>query len=284
LSYKQGFLVHSDDFSQVLYYPSLNAQPQTVGLPDLASGQNIYGLSASGDSLVFASSTLDPSSSDVDLDDPSAKIDGRVTVVSGGETTTYKFDRYFDVVGLCGNNLLCTQQGKNLEVYNIGSEKPKLNYRVGEVEAVSITGQGLHLVRPGGVYGFDPVTASGSLQYSLGSYRFCGLNEQAGGYVLCVISKANRKSALFISPNQANNASIDKKIQRLADDPAVENVSVFDVYIFVSPRLGEPQYNAATNSYGYNPADQARAKAAVEAAITKTGINRSLYKITVTGS
>lgn len=122
-------------------------------------------------------------------------------------------------------------------------------------------------------------TIEGSLDYSFGDYKYCGLQKvDEQNYIICVADIENRKKALMLSSGSTSD-DIDKKILQLQKLDEVDVVSAYKNLLYVMPNLGEPTYDAVTKSFRDNPETKTRVNNKINEEIQKLGIDTKKYTI-----
>lgn len=279
-AYKQGFLVYDNAYESVYHYPSVKAKPSSVNIDKPQDEQlKPYALSARGEVIVMAfSNNTEGEVADIH-DTTSTKIKNEVVVREEGKTRRFTFKNQYAAVRLCGNSKLCLLHGDRLEVYDISGDKQTFLYSVSDVRTVENSGNGLLVVREKFVIYLNIDSRQGYIHYSLGDYGFCGIQNESGGYVLCLINSKNDKVALFVDQRADNMGSIDKKVAELLKVPQVKDLSVYDRFIYVSPETGELVYDQAAGGFVPEPATLAAANQAINQAVVRLGIDRSVYTV-----
>ena len=291
--YRDGLLVYSLAGDSLLYYPEIGSQPVRLSVDKPKDSNLIFNLlNISGDSLVLAYSnnqvrqipgSLTVSDEDIPLGSSSDKKKTAETsellVFTEGQTNSYQLEGSFDNVRLCGTAKICVLNEGLLSVYATGGGELEPQYELAGVSAIEAGPSGLLVIRNEGIMNFDVETRQGSVEYSLGTYEFCGMRPVEGGYIVCTANKDGRKAALYINQTEADTDTIDKKVAQLLDDPAVKDVSVYGTYIYVSPELGERTYNSALNGYVYSAESKRNAAAAIDRKVDDLQIDRAHYTI-----
>ena len=279
--YRDGFLVFSNDYSDIKYFssPAELAENIEITAPEDSElgGQQL--------SIEAARIALAYSSPDRDLEaEENEKSKGgettSVQVYENGKTKSFLFKGSFYLAQLCGGKYLCMVQDRELGVYDISGERAKEIIRVGNVYNLKSAGDNLLIVRYDGVFEFDVEKRYGYMQYSFGEYTPCGVElAQDKGYVLCMINPKKDKVALYVDPENNNTDSIDKKVLKLLSLPYISTVSAYKSFIYISPELGELEYDSNARGYIPNPEIKQKANEDINNIISEIGIDRSAYKI-----
>lgn len=281
LAYKDGFIVLSDTFDQVLYYASPTSQASTITVNRPANLElKPYALSVQDQSIVVAYSN-NTEEEVADVHDVGTKRVNTVVVVHDGQNNSKQFDfkGSFSSVKSCGSGKLCMLRADKLEVYDLSKKKPRLLFSVSDVAAIENLSGGLVIARKNEVLNLDIESQKGAIDYSLGDYRFCGVKTDDKNYALCLISSRSQKTALLINREAENTDSIDKKIAGLLPMSEISNVSVYGNYIFISPALGELIFSEATGGYGYDETLKREVNAKIDRKIDALGIDRKSYTV-----
>lgn len=280
INYKDGFIIHNRELSDILYYKDPSSAPEKISMSgpedtELAGQQ----LAVDGDRI-----SAYYTNSDRELDSKEGKTvkdDGvsYVKVYENGDTRSFDFKGSYYLAQVCAEKYLCLLQNRELTIYDISGKKAKEKTKISNVYSLKNVGTTLKIVRYDGVLDFDLSKMEGHLQYSFGGYTPCGIETTQNGYVLCVISPKNDKHALYIDNEKKNVDDIDKKMIKLRDMPFIDDVSIYKSYIYITPELGEPEYNETVNGYVPNPVIKQKANKDINAIITELGIDRSRYTV-----
>lgn len=278
-AYKEGILAYNETFTSVYYYKQFDTTPERVDLGNPPTkDMKPYALVVSGDVIAVGYSSP---KGEIDQDDTaSTKIPSRVVVHRNGNKETYSFDKQYAYISFCDPDRLCVVHDNLLEVYDISDKKnARLQTRIGDVSYIEKVSNGLVVVRQAEVLRLDARTGLGTVEYSLGDYTYCGLQQAANGYTLCLITSKKYKVALHIRSDATKNDSIDKKVAELLRLPEISKVTAYGNFITIVPNTGDPEYDTATGLFIENPARLKAANEAIGAAIAKSGINTTTYTI-----
>ncbi len=278
-AYKSGFLVYDTSFTKLVYYASLDAQPETIAIKKpTVSGLQPLALSASGEAI-----TLLYSNSSGDVGESGAavkKIKNTVLIYNQGSSKELNFDNEpLSTAILCGTDRLCVLSGVTLSVYDTTGQKKSLLYSVSGVKDVGYVGSSLIVVRGSEILALDVGSLTASVDYSLGDYQFCGLKaSDTNSYLLCVIG-GSKKSALLVNRAQDNKDSIDKKVSQLRKLPKTADVSVYGQFIFVTPDLGQMIYDSASKGYDYPQGPRDAASQNIDKAAESLGLTTAGFRV-----
>lgn len=277
--YADGFVVYDLDFSSVYKYSSLGSQPEKLEFKKPSDNElkPIY-IDTRNDSLLMTYSNYEGGE---DPDDPSAGRPKNSILVSG---TDYKFEGRFDGyrisnASMCGDKLICLTSGRKLLVYDTSDQKAVLRYEVADVKSFLPLGDRILVVRTKEVLNLSLDDGSGYVDYSLGDYKFCGIQSSGKSYVLCAINNSEDKVAILVDDNTTDSDSIDKKVDKLSKSHGVLNVSIYGSFIYISPDLGPLEYRLDIDGYGYNPEKIKVVNARINETIDSLGIDRNKYTI-----
>jgi len=282
--YKNGFLAYSDDFSDVKYYASLTTSPESVSI-EKPGNTNIkpYLLRTMGDSVVLASS--DKAEFEA-RSDPKAigKVNSVIAVHKDGKTKQFSFNRQFVSAEACGNNKLCLLNTANndkmqLFVYDIGDDTPKQLFVLNNITSIQNTDVGLLALSDTRILNLDVDNKTGFVEYSFGDRKFCGLQKDVGGYLLCQTNTKGVNAVLRIDQTSNNSDSIDKKVAGLEKMSEVKNVSVYGQFLFISPDLGELVYDNSLGFFNYDPSVKQSVNDKISHQIDVLGVDRNTYHI-----
>lgn len=280
-SYKEGFLVYDSAFMNINYYKDADREPEAIKISaPKNSGLIAKSLSTAKNriavSYIDSSASLEPAENGKTDRGSSA-----VQVYEDGHTKSFSFEQNYSIVQLCAEKYLCMVRDRQLEIYNIDGDKPKLLVNVGNVyNLITKTDGMLSIFRYDGVFEFDIENKLGYVEYDLGSYTPCGVQVvQAGGYVLCLINPNGDKVALYIDPKKDNDDSIDKKILTFLNQPYITNVSVYKNFVYISPELGELVYDSRSDNFIYDREIVRKTNQDIDELIANSGIDTSKYTI-----
>jgi hypothetical protein len=279
-AYKQGFLVYDALFESIYYYSSTGSKPVSVNI-DRPEDEQLkpYALTAQGESILLAFSNNTKGEVADIHDTTGANVKVEVVISEHDRSRHFRFKTQYSSMLLCGNNKLCLLHADELEVHDIADDKQRLLYMVQDVASIDSIGKDLLIVQEKAILNLDVESRQGAVQYSLGSYTFCGIKNDLGGYVLCLINGKSEKVALLIDPSRNNTDSIDKKVAELEKLPQVKNLSVNYTFIYVSPEMGELVFDQGLGGFVPDPAALTAANHAINQTIDRLGINRSTYTI-----
>jgi hypothetical protein len=279
-AYKSGFVIYDDAFERISYYsaPSAAAQPISLGTQSDNSLQpNTLNAGVSSITATYSNNT---EGEVTDIHEPDhSKVQAEVVIADENAVRRFTLSGQFSDAVTCGRDKLCLLRGDQLEVYGTSGNQLEPLFTLGQVAELASTANGLLVSRENGLIGLDVDTRKGSIYYSFGEYTGCGLEATTSGYLLCLINGKQDKVALRINPTSTNNNSIDKKVAELLKLPEVKDVSAYGRFIYISPELGEPVYDEASNSFGYPPDVISAVNGRINQEIARLGINREAYTI-----
>jgi hypothetical protein len=277
--YKDGFILYNSSFTQVYYFSSMIAAPVAINLSaPKTKGLTSFAFDTHQDNIL----TVYTNKSNADASDDKANAGSagyQLFITNGSSSKKYGYTGSIDSISFCGQSICILDKG-TLGVYSYTSGL-KLRYKVSSVRALAALGEKALQVTDSGVINLDPQTGSGTIDYSFGNYKFCGLEPATSGYVLCIVDRKSNRLALYIDPAHTNTDSIDKKIDQLSNLIYVSKVSINGSKIFVIPNLGSTKYQPSIGIYDYDPATRTAAGTAINQKIDELGISRSAYQINV---
>lgn len=279
--YSDGFIIYDSSFSKMLYYSSISSSPRPISIskPDDNSQKPAF-LTTAGDNILAVFSTS-PQGQDTAIEASTNKIKNTLVVYSQGQSRKYIFDKQqYSDASTCGQDKLCLISGKQLSVYDgINSSSPKFLYKVNGVNSIFSTKTSLVLARDNETLQLDIDRQTGSREYSFGDYRLCGIQNDVGAYILCLINNKNNKVALRIDEATNDSNDIDKKIAELQKTSEVKNISIYKNYIYISPNLGPLKYDSVIKGYVYDPETKKRVNAAIDQKVLELKIDTNVYHI-----
>jgi hypothetical protein len=273
VAHMDGFIVYDSSFSHAVYYASLSSMPQNISL-DKPKGKNL-----SAFSIVFG-----PGSNKTLALYSSASNGGRgsseAIVGQNNNFQHYTLPKRYVSADFCGSQICLLDGSKTLDVYSLSGSKAKLSFSLSGVQAIKNIGDSFLVVNQNGVINFDTASRTGYFEYSLGDYKFCGLQQNtATAYLLCVINNKGNKAALRIDETTTDKGSIDKKVAQLQKRTEINIVSIYKNYIYISPNLGPLTYQASISGFGYDPSTQKRVNEEIRTDITNAGIDINTYRV-----
>ncbi len=276
--YDRGFLIYDSTFSQLLYFDSVTAQPQSINLPSLGKDYDVYASGFSGNALALAYTNAEDTDSTTKAN--TDKAETKVVLLQGlRDTKQFSFKTLLGSVAPCSDKL-CVLTNKQMLVYSSVSGSPDLLYKVENILSLQNSANGLLLARDKQLLLFNVNDKTGYASYSYGNYSYCGLQPDDNGYSLCLQNKKAKKVALHIDAKTISD-DIDKKVSRLLDSGDISNVSAYGSYIYISLVRGSLVYVPAQ---GYVPDPEAlqTKRVNVNQLVAQLGINQKQYHIIIT--
>ncbi len=283
------FVLYSKSLNTVLQYDSLASEPQSITIDKPANEDlNPVSLSLGNNRIAAVYSTntegidagLDNFGEDAASEHNDEKGTVAVQVYESGKTYSLKLDGTYKEVRLCGD-YLCALGIKNLSVYEIKNKKTKKLFELPNVLAVENDQNNLIVIKENEVISLNIAQRTGSFNYSLGTYTFCGSSSVIdGGYLICVVDEANNTHALYVNTKQTNTDSVDKKVAALVSNKKyISSVSPYKNFIYISPSVGDISYQSSTNNYGYDIEVRRSVAASINDLILKNGLDTAKYTI-----
>lgn len=280
--YKQGFIIYDSIVNDVFFYDSPSSTPQRINVGpaddlDLSSKR----LFTDGNRILISFSSADKILDYEEENTSLAPGKTEIKIYENGNTKTFSFDENFSGVELCGDKYLCLVEDHRLFVYETNSNNElKEIMQLNNVHSLISKGENLVVARYDGVFEIDITSQKGFMQYSFGSYAPCGLqNTTDSGYIICLISPKNTKSALYLDPSKDNADSIDKKVLSFLEKPFISNVSVYKKFLYISPDLGEFIYDSRSDNFIYEPEIIEKTSQDIDRLVTETGLRNLDYVV-----
>ena len=189
--------------------------------------------------------------------------------------TTLNFN--VDKARFCGQYICVLGVNKNFYIYDYSFNEMLFLSNVADFKP---TDESVFVVGNEGILNINTDSLSGNSVYSFGNYKYNGLSIDDNNIIVSVSYK-NKKSALLLSSEPVSEYKIDKIIQPLQDNPYIKAVSVYKNYIFISPELGELEYNPTKGFLDYKPEATTEAKNAIFPLIKSLKLEENGYKVTV---
>lgn len=273
----QGFMIYDSSLDNAFIYSGMDSSPRHIKLnkPARADLEPIFMDSLDGNFLSIYSNETDADSNT-----------GREPHISDlvislhGQVSDYKFKQSYITGQFCGNYQVCLLGDSKMDVYYVGGQKPVLQFSMGGVSSIDRVGTSTLIVNKTGILNLDIAKRSGYYEYTFGGYKFNTLQPSVnGGYILNLTNDKLQAVALLINPASPNKDNIDKKIVQLHNRPEVSSVSIYGKYIYISPNLGQPSYQASIGGYGYDPQTIRQVNDQLNTDIKRIGIDTTVYKI-----
>lgn len=283
MNYTSGFIVYSPALSELKYFESPTSTPKRKTILLEKETKNPVQISVLDKEIgVLFNDTTEGGDDDFDNDnpsDPAVSSNGKSAFVIYDGGGSYVFDKLYTTGGFCGSSKLCLFANGAMDMYDISGEKAEYLFSIkNALKALPYKGD-IIIATDSGVLALDENSLEGSKQITYPTSRYCGINLAKSGYVLCRLDKKDNKAALYIDTSKPDPDSIEKKIDKLLDDPNISSVSAYKNFIYISPNLGELVYNAQTNGYDY-PQDLVNSvNKKIDGLINKTGIDTSVYTV-----
>ncbi len=254
-NYKTGLLAVSDNVSEALYLPNLEAtaEPIDISDPNTTRDSFPYDIAVNDNTIIVGFVHDDSRNITYEDSEETPKLDSSIVVISNDQKRTFNFDKLYDEIKICGPNTICLLADQRIHIYDISEEKPKLKGVIGQVDEFDTHNSTITANRVSDVISFNTETMSGHQDYSYGALQPCGLggiNDDGNYYLLCVTNRRGEQSAIKVTSGIIN--PIDGYVDKILEIPEVEKVSAFGNIIYISPNLGEYKYNPSTNRFEYD--------------------------------
>lgn len=277
IPFQQGFIAYDSTLEDIYYYTGVSSQAVKLDIkPKLSNGLGGYLISARDRAIAVAYTTKEGVE---DVESEHNEYPSTIVIKEGESIKEMVFDKRYSAMQLCGKNKLCLTEKKRLEVYDVSGAKQKLLFSINGVESMYTSNGDFLVVRQNEILKMNVDSKNGYVDYSFGEYSHCGSQNVPGGYVLCMINPKNDKVAVYIEQGQNNTDSIDKKITELMKIPEVSNVSIYDRFIYISPNLGDPEYDNNLGSFNYSAEVRSKTAKTIRDKVNSLGIDQTKYKI-----
>ena len=208
-----------------------------------------------------------------------SKPESEIIVANSSENIRFSSKNDYQKVSYCGE-FICAIDNTGLTVFTSDGGKLKKTLHINSVINVLTIGQEVIVVRKGDSLMVDLRTGEGYAEYRYGSYTLNEAKASSNGYVLSLTSKLGKKVALAINRSAADNSSgLDKKIVSLGEAHAINDVSVYGKYIYISPNYGALVPNA-TGELDYDATTKQQVNNDIQQELTKLGLPPQGYSIT----
>lgn len=287
IPYKNGFVAYTDNLDRVASIQGAELAHTTITAPKVVeetahpigvtSYKNYIGLAYNS-----AEDSTDAGFENVDEEADIEKGKSRIVVYTDEkDEKTYTFSKFYASMKLCGPAIVCGLNSGHMDIYKL-TDEPQLLLSMTDVLDYTPYNTSIVVVTESRVYMVDPATMTGSIDYSYGSYSYCGLQTNISSYSLCILDKDNVSSALLINPRNKNTDTIDKKIETLRKLPQAKSVTAYQNIITISQYTGEPVYDPAKDGFIDNPKTIQQSTDRINQVIDEIGIDRNTYSIVFT--
>ncbi len=232
-TYKEGFLVYNDAFSEFYYYTDLTKEPQTIKIdrPEDPEYVPIF-ISTTRDSIVLSYITSHEETLDERHD---ARLGTSEVIVYKNESQEhYTFKGTLTYATICGIDLLCTQKADRMIVYNIQKANPKNVYEISSVQDIVDSNNDIFIIHKLGVIKLDTEQASGHVAYTFEESEYCGLKIIETGFISCVQTNQDRL-AVQVNTSRAVGNVADRTYRKIKQLPGVNDVSMYKNTLYITP-------------------------------------------------
>lgn len=273
-AYKTGFIAYDSSFTDVEFFASSVAAPVKININDstLAGVQPLSLNTSSSDEVValYGSTVTDSQAS------LSAKK-SEVVVTDGSTSKQYKFATAYTSGTVCGTDKLCLLGASRVDVYDIRTTKPGLLFSISNAKILMGIGGKAIIANSDGIMSLDADSRTGTYLYTFGGYTLSGLEKNDSDLIVNIATPKGKKEALLVTIGQPNTDSIDKKLLQLRKSAAVDDLSAYNTFIYISLNKGQQVYDPNTGTSDYDPAFVQKAVQLVNTDIGTAGIDRTTY-------
>lgn len=203
-AYHSGFLIHNYDFSQVQYYTSFGAKPQTVTLEAAQTKSAKPTAITTFDQMVATAYYAEK-----DEEDHSKNISEIVLANPGKTTRHFTTNGHITKIVFCGNQMLCAFNAFNnsLQTFKIQDEGLDSGFSIKSVSDFLVYQGQIIVVQGKNIYRINPHDQSGFQEYDFGPYNFCGQYQTPDGYLLCISDTKNNRWLLKLTESEELTAA-----------------------------------------------------------------------------
>lgn len=282
-SYLDGFLVYDTDAAEYYYYASTGAEPKKIVLDkpktkQLTAAQTIVQRNAIVS--LYTDGAMDETAPDNKNRGEEATGTSEIILHQSTSQRHITLPYSYRAAAICGDKTLCAIGQKGATVYDISGKKPRSLYSLSGIKDVFPAGQdGIKFVTARGILSYDPVTESGSFDYTLGNYTTCGSAQivSEDTYLLCLVNSRKDRVALLIQDSPVSSTGpIDKNIGVLLRSSYISVVSAYKNNIIIAPN-----YDSGTS---LDPSIKKWINDNVQSAIQKSDLDPAVYTINTIGS
>jgi hypothetical protein len=269
---ENGFIVYKSDFSHTLFFSDTGAKPIKIGAPKPKNtALKLLDVDVKSNSAAFLFGT--------DPNREAKKFSSELILTRGSETIRKTNKRGYQSILFCEQKL-CANDGTQLDVFDISGSKLRQTLSVGGVTDSMRSPEGTLLIRHGNIVRFNTDSGTGFVEFPITSdYTYSGIKPTADGYIVVLDKRSsNQRVALKLLQPTEDTDQIDAKISRLEQLRAINAVSVYGKYIYISANYGALQ-PINNGEYGYDPTVKAAADAEIEKTVRELGLNTLGYKI-----
>ncbi|MCA9344543.1 hypothetical protein KC946_01780 [Candidatus Saccharibacteria bacterium] len=252
--YRSGVLAINSELNKAFYFSDVDSQPTDVDIfhPENGKSNYPYDISVSKEGIIIGFSQEEQSDISKEDLEKTPTLDTTIVTIIDGNKRVFDFNKLYDDIKLCGDNTICLLADSQINIYDISKDEPALLGKISGVNSFETNGSAITANRETDVISFNTKSMSGSVDYTFGAFQPCGLQPtQGSNYILCVTNSGGESAAVEVTDGPIS--PVDSYVSKLYDIPEVEKVSPYGNIIFISPDLGDYQYNSATNSFEYDP-------------------------------
>ncbi len=272
LPYEDGFITYNIEDGSIFYYPSVSTgDGQRIDIyKKKTNNTSLVGINADGTNIsaIYSSGQENP--------DTYSEV-----LVGDLKTTSYlRVDFLVSAAQRCGSDKVCLLGGKGeFSVYTRSSDTYHRSVVIKDARSLRVVGGVPLIVNNGGVVRFDTETGVGHFSFRFSDYRFVSSSLGREGYYLNLTDYKNNTVVLAFNSSALSGDAIDKQVLALQHEPLVKNVTAYEKYIFITPDLGEAQYDSSLDAFTYSSEDVNRNDKRIKQLLQDIGIDTTLYTV-----
>ncbi len=286
VSYDGGILLYSEDYSDILYYPTIDSTAQSINLPKIDGSLAATSLNASGTSIVLSYQSVSKKE-DNSLSKQAKDTRGATVVISKTKVVgTYYHETAWKSTTLCGTNTLCAMEPagdkQRLTVLSINDSTLVPTYSISNVSQIIGLANRVLVVTRWGVLELNTENKSVTVDYSFNDYSYCGIGESRDPdqYVLCVADKSG-PHALLVDTSAAFTDRIDVWATQLRASKDINSVIIDRKNMYIVLEYGDGVTRAGEDDFIDDDARIAAARQGAETVINSLKLRSLGYNIEI---
>lgn len=278
--YRDGFIVFEETSNDVFYYASGSAKPEKITIPS-PKNKDATILSIYTDTDTLLSVHQSPVDESGHQEGKSPKAVTELDILSGKSNRHFSFKQDYESVRLCPHLTVCMiDYDRMLNIYDLSTSKPRLKFRISGVSSVEEFGQSKVIaIKKEHVLVVDPGNAQGHIDFTFdkNTFNYISIVDDQS-YILNILDSKQKGQAVLINRSRPTD-SIDQKITELKKSTYISDLSIYKKVIWVSPNVGDPEYDSSIGSFDYDRTRVAAANDAINILVRNIGINTQVYSI-----
>jgi hypothetical protein len=253
--YKDGFVIFSDDFSEVKYFTNFNDTGEAINIGDIEEGFSVQQIEVNPENIVITVSNY--SENENNTTNRLQKGLKSYTYIYEGKNLLKKleFNTYWNKALVCAKDRLCLLSIENeknqIDVYDIGQKKPKKLYSINNARDMFLVKDQLKVVTPSNILSINIPSRKGAVDYSFNENKYCGevTIYNSTEYIVCISNIGARSYAIQLNPKKDTAFYVDRTINNLEKESYINSVSVDLNNLYVIPEYGNPTFSESLGEF-----------------------------------